>query len=259
MSDTVFFVIAKLGGVLIRPDSWLVLGLALTVWGLWRARLRLAWRAGLVTFLAALLLAVVPLGEMLLRPLETRYPVRPDLDDIAGIIVLGGGEDAARTALWDQVQLNEGGERFTEALYLARQHPQARVLFTGGSGALRDVAGGGLSGAMVAERFFDEQGLTRAEFERDSRNTAENARASFAMVDPQPGETWVLVTSAFHMPRSMRSFDAAGWPDVVAWPVDFRTRPGQRGLGWNLSGNLARLDTALREHLGGLAYRMAGR
>jgi len=79
------------------------------------------------------------------------------------------------------------------------------------------------------------------------------------MVDPQPAERWVLITSAFHMPRALQSFDAAGWPDIVPWPVDFRSRPWRRGIGWDLTGNMRQLNTALREHLGLLAYRLARR
>lgn len=257
--DTAVFILAKLAGLGLRPDVWLLLALALIVWWQWRGRPVAARRAGSGLLAAVLALGFVPLGDLALAPLEGRHPVRPGLSDIAGVIVLGGAEDARGTRLRDQVQLNAAAERFTEALALARAHPQARVVFTGGSGALRDALGGGLSGADVAARFFAEQGLERAEFERTSRNTTENARASAALIDPQPGEVWVLVTSAFHMPRAIQSFRAAGWPGIQPWPVDFRGRPWRDRLGWDLMGNLGRLEIALREYLGLLAYGLAGR
>lgn len=259
--ETLFFVASKLVWALIAPGTWLVAGLLLVLFALWRGRVRLA--RGMTTGLLGLVLAVavLPVGETLLRPLETRYPVAPALDAPTGIIVLGGGEQAARSAFWGRPELGEGAERFTAALALARQYPQAQVLFTGGSGALRDVAGHALSGADVAQALFAEQGLARDRLmlERASRNTAENAARSFELVRPAPGERWVLITSAFHMPRAMMSFERAGWTGLIAWPVDFRSAALRRSIGWDFSGHLQTLSTALHEHLGLLAYRLSSR
>ena len=257
--DTGLFILGKLAGLAIRPDIWLTVGLGLTLWGLWRGRLALARTVGTVTLAAVLAFGMLPLGDLLLRPLETRHPVAPDLPGLDGIVVLGGGEDAERSALWGQVQLGEGAERLTEGLRLARLHPGAQLVFTGGSGALRDALGGGQSGADVVETFWTQQGIADATFERASRNTAENARATAALIGQRPGETWVLVTSAFHMPRALQSFRAAGWPDITPWPVDYRSRPLGRGISWDLDGNLGRMRTAFNEYLGLIAYRLAGR
>jgi uncharacterized SAM-binding protein YcdF (DUF218 family) len=259
MIDTGLFILGKFVALAIRPDIWLALGLVLTLWGVWRGRPRLARRAGSVTLAATLAFGILPLGDLMLRALETRHPVAPGLTRIDGIVVLGGGEDGERSALWGQVQLGEGAERLTEGLRLARLHPEAQLVFTGGSGALRDAFGGGQSGADVAHAFWTEQGALGAIYERSSRNTAENARATAALIDPRPGETWVLVTSAFHMPRALQSFHAAGWPGMNPWPVDFRSRPLDRGIGWDLDGNLGRIRTALNEYLGLVGYRLAGR
>jgi len=155
--------------------------------------------------------------------------------------------------------LNEGAERLTEGLRLARAHPGARLVFTDGSGAFRDALGGGLSGAEVAGRFWAEQGFEGALLKGAARNTAENARATLALVAPAEGKTWVLVTSAFHIPRALQSFRAAGWPDIQPWPVNYRIRPLARGPGWNLDGNLMRMRTALNEYVGLIGWRLAGR
>ena len=61
------------------------------------------------------------------------------------------------------------------------------------------------------------------------------------------------------MPSAMRSFEAAGWDRLVAWPVDYRTSRFGDGIGWNLIQNLAVLNTAIREHVGQLAYRLSRR
>jgi uncharacterized SAM-binding protein YcdF (DUF218 family) len=259
--DSVFFIASKLIGALLRPDTWIIVALAVVVLALLFNRRRLALGVGSITLTVLVALAILPLGDLLLQPIERTYPVEPALGQVDGIIVLGGGEDARASAFWGQMQLNEGGERYTAALALAKRFPEARLLFTGGSGALRDLAGAETSEADMAGRFFLDQGVSpeRLLLEGQSRNTAENARLSLALAAPAPGETWVLVTSAFHMPRAMRSFEAAGWAGLVPWPVDYRTSAFVDGMGWNLTRNLLVLNTAIREQVGQIAYRLSGR
>jgi uncharacterized SAM-binding protein YcdF (DUF218 family) len=136
----------------------------------------------------------VPVGQILLRPLESRYPVAPPMPVPAGIIVLGGGERIDSSARWGRPELNDGADRFTAALALAHRYPKARVIFTGGSGAVRD-SGSAATGASVARDFFAEQGLAaeRLILEPRSRNTTENASHSFALIRPGPGDHWELV------------------------------------------------------------------
>ena len=258
--STIFFIAAKLMGALLRPDTWIVIALAVIVLALILQRRRIAlWVSG-ITLVVLVVLSVLPIGNLLLQPIERSYPANPSVGLVDGIIVLGGGENARASAYWDQMQFNEGAERYTTALALARRFPDAKVLFVGGSGELRDVAGATISEATIAERFFKEHGIApdRLLLEGQSRNTAENARLSLALANPAPNETWVLITSAFHMPRAMRSFDAAGWKDLVAWPVDYRTSGFRDDMGWNLTGNLLVLNTAIREYIGQLAYRLTG-
>lgn len=259
--DTLFFITSKLIGALLRPETWVVIALGVIVLALVRNRRQVALRWASMTLAVLVTLAILPLGDLLLQPIERTYPAHPSLSHADGIIVLGGGEDARASAYWDQVQFNEAGERFTAALMLARRFPKARLLFTGGSGALRDLGGAAVPEAPIAGQFFTDQGIAppRLLLEGRSRNTAENARLSFALAVPEPGETWVLVTSAFHMPRAMRSFQAAGWPGLVAWPVDYRTSRFTDGIGWNLTRNLEVLNTAIREYVGQLAYRLTDR
>ncbi|PTR12537.1 YdcF family protein [Cereibacter azotoformans] len=247
----------KLIGALLRPDIWILVVLAVIVLALMMKRRRLALWTGSVTLALLVALAVLPFGNLLLQPIERTYPARPQPDRVDGIIVLVGSGNVRSSAYWGQMQLNEGGDRFTAALALARNFPQARVLFAGGSGALRDLSGAATSEAEMAEQCFRDPGITpeRLLLEARSRNTAENARLSLALAAPAPGETWVLVTSAFHMPRAMRSFETAGWPGLVPWPVDYRTSSFTDGIGWNLTRNLA----AIREQIGQLAYRLSGR
>jgi len=258
--STLFFIAAKLIWALIRPETWLVIGLA---WGyllLARQKISRARRVLALTLAATVIIAILPLGELLIRPLETSDPANPTVTAPIGIIVLGGAEDARRTAYWHQVQLNGAGERFTAALALARGFPNAKLIFSSGSGSLKDALGR-VSGASVAKRFFAEQGIpaSRVILESKSRNTAENARLTYALLQPKPGQNWVLITSAFHMPRATRSFQRAGWTGVVPYPVDYRSGQFVDDIGWDLAKNLITLNTAVKEYVGLLAYSLTGR
>ena len=258
---TAFFVVSKLVGALIRLDTWVVISLGAILLALLFERLRLAKILSAVTFAILAVLAILPLGNLLLQPIERSFPTNPALTHVDGIIVLGGGEDARATAYWHQIQLNEGGDRYTAALELAHRFPGARLLFTGGSGALRDLAGTTVTEAAAAGKFFREQGISsdRLLLESQSRNTAENARHSFVLAHPVPGQVWVLVTSAFHMSRAMRAFTTAGWTGVVPYPVDYRTSAFRDGIGWDLTRHIDVMDTAIKEDIGLLAYRITGR
>ncbi len=258
--ETFLFILGKLVGVAVRPDTWLIIAVGAVVVASWRGRLVLARRMPTALLIALLALAVLPLGDLALRPLEARYPPAPAISgQVDGIVVLGGAESIALTRLWGPVQLNDAAERMTETLVLARAYPQARVVFTGGSGALRNAFETRPARGQPVARLFADLGLERGRLtlETASRNTAENARLSRQMVEPGADETWILVTSAFHMPRALASFQAEGWPGtLVPWPVDHRG--GHLVADWNLSGQLTKLQIAVREYIGLLGYRLAG-
>jgi uncharacterized SAM-binding protein YcdF (DUF218 family) len=254
MMDSLFFVASKLIWALLRPDSLLMLALAAS-WLLLRRRPAFARSLLGLTLMAMAGLAIWPVQNLLLAPLENRYPSPVIPGDVAGIIVLGGAELADQSALRNQVQMNAGAERMTAAMTLARLYPAAQLIFTGGSGKL----GGGASGSDVAKRLFAELGLPqdRLLLETASRNTAENATLTAALLQPEPGQHWLLVTSGYHMPRSVAAFCAAGWTGLIPYPVDYRSSGD--GAGWRFAENAADLTTAWREWIGLLAYRLTGR
>jgi len=202
----------------------------------------------------------LPLSNWLMLPLEQRFS-RADLGgEIDGIVVLGGAEEARIWVERGGHALNEAGERFTEAIALARRYPRAKVAFTGGAIELLTAP---KVGADAARTIFADLGLEEGErllLERKARDTWENALLVKALVQPKPGERWLLVTSAWHMPRAIGVFRRAGFP-VEPWPVDYRTaslwdalRPFEAP-----ADGLKRLDTALREWVGLAVYRASGR
>ena len=259
--DTVFLIISKLVGAAIRPESWLVIGMGFAFFALLKGRLNLARSVLGITFVATVLVAIFPFGEMLLRPLESHYRANPELIQVDGIVVLGGVGDRQKTEIWGQPQLSEAAERYTAALELARQFPQAKVVFAGGGWTPGDLTGEDSAESDVARAFFMAQGLAadRLLLESKSRNTLENAANSLGVAQPQAGQTWLLVTSAFHMPRALRSFVSAGWPELVPYPVDYRSGRFVDGVGWDLAENLFNLNLAVKEYVGLLVYGLKGR
>jgi len=206
------------------------------------------------------LVGIFPVGSWMIENLENRFPANPAIpEDIEGIVALGGTINTHLTASRKQPALTDGGERLTELVYLARQHPNARLIFSGGSGELIDDS---LKEADAARLFFERMGVpkNRIVYERHSRNTLENALFTqrLAGASARTGK-WVLVTSAAHMPRAMGVFRKTGW-NIQAFPVDYAS-DGQRRLrlGFHPISGLTKLNVATREWIGLLAYRILGR
>ena len=221
-------------------------------------------RAGHALMLFSLLLLAIlgwsPIGNMLTIPLEERFPAwTPGKGEIAGIIVLGGGITADVADARGEPVLNEAGERLTAAATLARAYPQAKVIFSGGdAGLIRSL---GIE-APWALRLLRDLGVPeyRLVAEDRSRNTVENAIYSKELAAPKKDERWVLITSAYHMPRSIGIFRRAGF-EVEAYPVDWRTRGMSDALRPfpSIGDGLRRTDTAVREWVGLFVYWFTGR
>jgi uncharacterized SAM-binding protein YcdF (DUF218 family) len=255
--DTTFFILSKLLTPLLLLETWIALALIIGLGLLRVGRTRPArtlLTGGVAMFLVA---GTFPLGLLLLNAIEARHPPNPAVAEVAGIILLGGGEEPLRSAVWDQPLVNEGGDRYIAGLMLAERHPTALVVFTGGIGSLDQS---GPSEADIAARILIGAGLApdRLRVDGTARNTAENAARALPLRDPRPG-AWLLVTSAAHMPRAVESFCAAGWTDLVPWPTDYRSGQSWSTIGWNVPGNLAALASAVRETVGLFVYRATGR
>jgi uncharacterized SAM-binding protein YcdF (DUF218 family) len=254
-----FFPLSKLIFFVLTPSNAMSLAVvlgALLVFGRWR-------RAGgglvLAAGLGLLAGGLSPLAVWVALPLEQRFPqFVDDGTPIAGIVVLGGAIETRLSAARDQLVVNDAGERQIALADLARRYPQARLVFTGGSGNLKQ---GDVSEAEIVGRTADTLGLprTRLILEDRSRNTRENAAFTADLVKPKPGERWLLVTSAWHMPRAVGCFRAAGFT-VQAYPVDYRTAGPRDAIRFNgfASDGLATLDLMTKEWIGLLAYRLAG-
>jgi uncharacterized SAM-binding protein YcdF (DUF218 family) len=255
-----FFVLSKTLGYFLVPSNLIMASGALGLGLIFSKRRRAGgWLlAGCVS--ALLLCGFLPIGVLMLLPLETRFS-RWDAHtgDPAGIIVLGGGVDPEMTTARGTPAINSSGVRIVVAAELAHRYPKARLVYVGGNSSLRSA---NFSEADVAEGIFKNLGIRedRLQLERKSRNTDENVRFAMGLVNPKPCERWLLVTSASHIPRSIGLFRKAGF-SVEPYPVDWGTS------GWSdiykfqadpISG-LVLTDRAAHEWLGLIAYRLTGK
>jgi uncharacterized SAM-binding protein YcdF (DUF218 family) len=255
----VFFILSKTLGFFASPSNVFI---SIGLLGLILLGTRFRRLAGGLLVTSVVLIALAgfsPLGNLLMLPLEARFPPwdssrgPPD-----GIVVLGGAIDPDISAARGAVALNDAVERITVTAQLARRYPDARIIFSGGSASLLP---NGLPEAPYAVRELDALGIAheRIVAEEQSRNTIENAVFSRLIADPKPGERWLLVTSAFHMPRAIAVFRAAGFP-IEAYPVDWRTRGPMDALEpfTMLSDGLHQTDVAMHEWVGLVVYRLTG-
>ena len=256
-----FFYLSKILWFLVAPSNLLLVCFGLAGAALMLRRRRLSAALAIIGAAGYGVMGFLPLHVWLLAPLENRFPL-PDLagKQIDGIIVLGGAVDPRTTRARGVVQLSDSATRMTVALALARRFPRATFVFTGGSASL---LGGAATEAEAAKTFYLSLGLQaeRLVLEDKSRNTYENAVYTKRLVQSKQGENWLLVTSAFHMPRSVGIFRKVGFP-VIAYPADFRT-VGRASEYWKprreISKGLRLTDIAVREWIGLAAYYLTGR
>jgi len=256
--QAMFFILSKTLGILAVPSHVITL-IALGGFVLLFTRFARAGRRLLFVSLALLVIfGFLPVGKASMLAIEQRFPAWNDRGPPPdGIVVLGGAVNPGRSTVRGMVSINDNAERITEVAKLARRFPKARIVFTGGSADL--IFAGPPESAFMPD-LFESVGIPRArlELEERSRNTTENARFTKALVEPKPGERWLLVTSAMHMPRAMGAFRKAGFP-IEAYPVDWRTDGDSYPWHpvWPLNGLIAS-DIAAKEWTGLLAYWLAG-
>jgi uncharacterized SAM-binding protein YcdF (DUF218 family) len=254
------FFLGKALGLITQPLVWVTV--LLTLGSItWHRKPGLS--RGLVsTALAALLLmGWLPLPDMGLRALEGRYAeIAPDADlsGYAGVVLLGGAMGSGHVAqAHKQPVVNDSAERMVATAAILQRYPQMPVVFTGGEGSLLGV---GPSEADRAKVFFDSLGIAanRVRYESESRNTFENAVFTAQMPGVQKTEKWLLITSAWHMPRSIATFEKTGW-NVTAYPVDYRTGTSTPWTDYDLQSGSEHWQILLHEWVGIVSYRLAGR
>lgn len=254
------FALSKILWGVLNPANLLLIAYTLGVGGMLSPWAR-AWVWGRRLVYAAtaafLVITLLPIDYLLIRGLEERIPPPPSLPaQVDGVIVLGGVLQIENTRQRGTPHVSGAAERITEMARLATLYPEARIIFTSGSASLFNDA----READALSAFLPLFGLSedRVIIERNARNTRENALFAYDLAGPKPGETWLLITSAWHMPRAYGAFRVLGW-EVIPYPVDYETTPGTPTLTFfDALNSLARMNVVTKEALGLIYYRVLG-
>ena len=254
-----FFKLSKLFWLFAEPSNFLILLLvaSLVLERLHRPRAAHALVAVATVSLVAIFL--LPVDQWIAAPLENRFAPAVPPPCVDGILLLTGGEFPTISASRDSPTTDAAG-RYAAATDLLRRYPQARLVISGGSPYVFED--NEHPEAAVGSAYLGELGVdgSRVTLEPRSRTTWENFVLARGVAKPKPGETWLLVTRAIHMPRAMGIAQALDWP-MLAWPTDYLTpAPGSPPILWlRASTSLARVDAAIKEWIGLAAYRLTGR
>jgi uncharacterized SAM-binding protein YcdF (DUF218 family) len=253
-----FFELSKYLWVLANPANILLLVLVVS-WALlgtrWHKYGRCLQR---LLVLVSILIATVPFSSWGLWNLENRFPQMTKLPDrVDGIIVVGGIINSQLSHDRGQPVIGGAVERLTAMAKLAKIYPNAKVIFSGGSG---DLSKPNLKEAHFIAPFMLDMGLNpdRVIYENQARNTVENAEITMKVANPKIGDIWLLVTSAFHMPRAMGTFRKAGWK-ILAYPIDYNTSQNfQWKFFFNFSAGLMQISHFAHELVGLIVYKITG-
>jgi uncharacterized SAM-binding protein YcdF (DUF218 family) len=256
-----FFSLSKIVWFFLAPSHLLALLTIITLILLCRKDISARWRKraqgwGWALIIVFAMLFTLPVGDWFIFPLEAKAPPAMKLPSrIDGIVILGGALDENITKYHGVVAINGKGERLSYALPLIKRYPKAKIVYSGGS-----PQGNPQREADLARIMFQMWGLNTSDyiFERESRNTSENLINAKDLVKPHVHEHWLLITSAFHMPRAMAIAQSLNW-EMIPYPVDY-VSGGWVGFGsGNIRYNLERLDAAFKEYIGMWAYRVSGK
>ena len=194
---------------------------------------------------------VLPTGSYLNYLLEKKFHETNYLPNtVDGILILSGATNPILTKEYNQINLNSSVERLIESILLIKKYPKALIVFSGGLGHAR-----------VARDFFYNMdiSLNNFIFEKKSRNTFENILFSKKMIDPKSNERWLIVTSAFHMDRSLAISKKLEWK-FIPYVTDFNQR---KNFSWKLTlnflDNFYEFEKASHEWVGLISYYFLGR
>jgi uncharacterized SAM-binding protein YcdF (DUF218 family) len=254
-----FFELSKILWIFVNPGNLFLIILFFGVALLWTPWWNLGrWLVATIS-ISLLVIAIVPMDKWMIGVLENRFPPLTQLPkNIDGIIVAGGIVDPLTSKEYGQISVNGAFERIYEFAVLSKRYPKAKLIFTGGSGSLlfQDLKEAEAVAPLLRQLGVD---LGRVIFEDQSRNTFENASLSFRLARPKTRDSWLLITSAYHMPRSVGVFRKAGW-NIIPYSVDFQTRSSIKPpLYFNLSKGLSSLGGAVHEFCGLLFYWLSGK
>jgi uncharacterized SAM-binding protein YcdF (DUF218 family) len=244
---------------LLQPSNLIVILILLSLVALLFGGLKFGRRVLGIAVLFLLLPALLPIEDLVATPLENRLSAPdPFPNQVEGILVLGGAIDWETSRSRQQLSVNDNAERMIAAAALARRYPNAKLVFTG---LFREIIPNEFNTLpnQKSSFFGEEYSGRQITYLGSARSTFEEALLASKSLKPQAGERWLLVTSAYHMPRAFLTFQAQGWT-VIPYPVDYRHSGTLQIIPTlNIVGRLNDLDDYAREWGALFMYNRLGR
>lgn len=252
-----FFVLSKILNVFTKP---LVL-LGLLAWAAWRIR-NPTWKARARYLLLGLLFLFTNdfLTNEILRAWEIAPPAFASLQKPYTYGILLTGVTRYDTSPDDRVHFHKGADRVLHTVELYKRGIIRKIMVSGGTGRL---SGAHRKEADELAYVLQLAGVPAEDIliENESRNTHESAVLARSLLgDAYAQERCLLITSAFHMRRSLGCFRKQGW-QVDPFSADVRSHDRLFHLDVLLIPNIEALShwqTLLKEWVGMVAYRVAG-
>lgn len=264
-----FFISSKLLWAVIAPSS-IMIGLICVNAVLFALKKNcLATRLFFVNFALFTIIGCTSLVGHATNKWESQFPLIGDISDgIQGVIILGGAIDISETLQQNRMVLNQQSHgRITALTQLMQNHPTKLFLYSGGnaylSSPLKGEAESQLASPYMSALYTGNKDDLL--FETKSKNTYQNAvmskqlyldKVDTAWPNQKP---WLLLTSAYHMPRAYATFKAQGW-NVIAYPASHTEKaPAYWALTTKFWGNWMKIDVLTREIVGIIAYRLTNK
>lgn len=207
-------------------------------------------------------------SNSLVKSLEWQYLVSPEsVQNAQAIVVLGGG---IKPLIYPRpmMDLAEQGDRILYGAKLYKMKKAPLILVSGGRIPWKDSQNEKSEADDMANLLLllgiPESAIIK---EGNSYNTYDNALYTREILQKKSINQIILVTSAFHMPRSVKIFEKQGF-QVIPAPTDFLVteRDFESNDTWqniliNLfpdSQYLHNTNLALKEYLGIIIYKLKG-
>lgn len=252
-----FFYLSKLVAFLFSPLVWVFVLL------LYSFRTKVEGRARKLRWTAVILLYLCSNAFLVDELFRAWEPVTPDYDlmdtKYDGAIVLGGIGDIDLRL--QKINFGKSGDRLFQTLPLYYKGRVKRIIFTGGSGSIEFPE--------KKEAYFVKKYLQSIQFpdsaliiENESKNTYENAVFTKKILDSlQIDGNFLLVTSGYHVPRSLAIFKKAGYKNVTPY-ITNRSSGIRRYTFDHLfipnPGVLYALEFLIHEWVGFMVYKIKG-
>lgn len=258
--------LSKFLPLFLYPTGMITLLIVLTL-VFWKKR-RLSLAFLILAFLILLIAGNKYTATSLSRTLEWQYPPLPDGTRADVIVLLGGGTEPDVSPR-SMVEVNASGDRVLYAVKLLQEGAAPQVLLSGGD--IDFLYDSPSTPADDMATLMEMLGVPRENMliQNASYNTQQDAEFSCKMIKEQGFDSVILVTSAFHMPRSVALFEAQGCP-VIPAPVDFSitgdswealTHPNIQEFLINLMPSYTHLSAVtktMKEYFGMWYYQLSG-